>query len=597
MSNFKHSILFILLLFIFNDVTAQLEPTFIQIEGYAGNEKISDLVVSKDNTVHVASTSGVSYISEGNEQCTKGNISEEVIAIKVSKNGDVYTGLANNQVYANDQLIFSCQDNKVRFTDIEIYKNDLYVASTEGIFIIDLFSKKMKGSYTEGNSLLKSNKINFVYADSRNWLWIGTDKGIVYQRDKDGAFYRTYDPQYKYIAATENEDGVWLLSNEKLYNIESSTYRWIDAGLNKGLYKGELNDIAFDQQGHLYVASDVLVKFDPAKDEIEEYSDVLGIVSKKCLTLECDDNNDIWLGTLDAGLFKITMQDKKETKTMDLLVTTILETALTCNGSNNAKLLVSVQGGEQPYIYTWGDASITGSNPGNLSEGAYALTVTDANGLSKETEVQVDAPNEIGFKIVSKSRVSGPSKKDGQCEIKIAGGTTPYEVLWDNKEKGTIAKKLGHGLHSFTITDAKGCTLNDEIEIKKEKLIPNLDVAKVQVGQILRINKLSFAADSSYISETSYEALDEVYDFLNENPTIYIEIAGHTNGVPPHEYCDNLSTSRANNVAKYLLTKGIEATRVKAKGYGKRKPIASNDTNSGRKKNQRVEIKILEIKG
>ena len=89
--------------------------------------------------------------------------------------------------------------------------------------------------------------------------------------------------------------------------------------------------------------------------------------------------------------------------------------------------------------------------------------------------------------------------------------------------------------------------------------------------------------------------LDEITYFLEQNPTISIEIGGHTNDVPPHEYCDALSNERAKSIATYIQGKGISETRVQYKGYGKRKPIASNKTADGRKRNQRVELTILTL--
>ena len=89
--------------------------------------------------------------------------------------------------------------------------------------------------------------------------------------------------------------------------------------------------------------------------------------------------------------------------------------------------------------------------------------------------------------------------------------------------------------------------------------------------------------------------MDEVYDFLKINPKIYIEIGGHTNSQPSHEFCDRLSTNRAKAVRDYILSKGIDEERISYKGYGKRQPIAPNSTKEGRLLNQRVEIKIISI--
>ena len=83
--------------------------------------------------------------------------------------------------------------------------------------------------------------------------------------------------------------------------------------------------------------------------------------------------------------------------------------------------------------------------------------------------------------------------------------------------------------------------------------------------------------------------------FLDTNEDIVIEIGGHTNGLPEHDYCDRLSTARAQSVAQYLYEKGIPVDRIGYKGYGKRKPVATNSTVDGRRKNQRVEIKIVAL--
>lgn len=122
-----------------------------------------------------------------------------------------------------------------------------------------------------------------------------------------------------------------------------------------------------------------------------------------------------------------------------------------------------------------------------------------------------------------------------------------------------------------------------------------LKVEHIKKGQIFRLNNTLFPADSSYITRHAEKELIRLKEFLLKNPSIKIEISGHTNGLPEHDYCDNLSFNRAKNVAKYLENKGIPANRLEFKGYGKRQPIATNETLSGRRQNQRVEIKILEV--
>ncbi len=139
----------------------------------------------------------------------------------------------------------------------------------------------------------------------------------------------------------------------------------------------------------------------------------------------------------------------------------------------------------------------------------------------------------------------------------------------------------------------------DSPEIKKAPVILKEleDPAKLTKGQTIRMDQLYFPADSSTITKSSLPVLNEVYNFLSSNPNVAVEIGGHTNGTPSHEYCDKLSTERAKAIVDYLVDKGIARKRLQYKGYGKRNPIDTNKTPVGRKKNQRVEIKILSVTG
>ena len=135
-------------------------------------------------------------------------------------------------------------------------------------------------------------------------------------------------------------------------------------------------------------------------------------------------------------------------------------------------------------------------------------------------------------------------------------------------------------------------------EPKKEpKILKNLAREKLRVGETIRMDQLYFPSDSSSITPPSLPVLNEVFVFLSENPDVVVEIGGHTNGIPPHDYCDRLSTARAKSVADYLIKKGIPRERLQYKGYGKRKPVDTNKSSFGRKRNQRVEIKILSFDG
>lgn len=117
----------------------------------------------------------------------------------------------------------------------------------------------------------------------------------------------------------------------------------------------------------------------------------------------------------------------------------------------------------------------------------------------------------------------------------------------------------------------------------------------LEEGVTVEIKNVFFNANSAYVKPDSYRELNKIVAFLEVNSNVKIEIGGHTNGLCQEDYCLRLSAKRANSVRDYLISNGITASRIEAKGYGKSVPIASNDSSDGRKKNQRVELKILSV--
>jgi len=132
--------------------------------------------------------------------------------------------------------------------------------------------------------------------------------------------------------------------------------------------------------------------------------------------------------------------------------------------------------------------------------------------------------------------------------------------------------------------------------VKKTKtpktIMPDLN-KKVAKGQVLRIPNLIFSANSAKLPDGCTTVLNELYNFLMENPTVRIELGGHSNNRCDTPYCNSLSEKRAKAVADQLIAKGIAPERVAFKGYGKSNPIATNSTFEGRRRNQRVEVKVL----
>lgn len=104
-----------------------------------------------------------------------------------------------------------------------------------------------------------------------------------------------------------------------------------------------------------------------------------------------------------------------------------------------------------------------------------------------------------------------------------------------------------------------------------------------------------YDVNSAVISKNSYEGLDAVADFMKRHSDTTLRVEGHTDSTGKADYNQQLSEQRANSVKKYLVNKGVEASRITTKGFGATKPIADNFTKEGRAQNRRTEM-IFKIK-
>jgi outer membrane protein OmpA-like peptidoglycan-associated protein len=80
---------------------------------------------------------------------------------------------------------------------------------------------------------------------------------------------------------------------------------------------------------------------------------------------------------------------------------------------------------------------------------------------------------------------------------------------------------------------------------------------------------------------------------LKQNPKVEIEISGHTDSKGSDDYNLNLSQGRSQSVVDYIVSQGIDSSRLTAHGYGEGKPIDTNDTDEGRANNRRVEFTVV----
>ena len=105
-------------------------------------------------------------------------------------------------------------------------------------------------------------------------------------------------------------------------------------------------------------------------------------------------------------------------------------------------------------------------------------------------------------------------------------------------------------------------------------------------------SQITFAFDQATIQPQFYPALNNVAATLQQYPSSYIDVVGHTDAQGTDQYNQQLSQQRADAVAQYLMSRGVSPARIQAYGRGESAPIASNATEAGRQANRRVELII-----
>jgi outer membrane protein OmpA-like peptidoglycan-associated protein len=127
-----------------------------------------------------------------------------------------------------------------------------------------------------------------------------------------------------------------------------------------------------------------------------------------------------------------------------------------------------------------------------------------------------------------------------------------------------------------------------------ERELSALNAKMTDRGYVLTLGDVLFEFDRAELLPGAYRTIDKLVSFLKKYPERNVLIEGHTDSIGTADYNLDLSQRRADAVRVALVERDISLSRISTKGYGKRYPVASNDTEAGRQRNRRVEIVILD---
>lgn len=113
------------------------------------------------------------------------------------------------------------------------------------------------------------------------------------------------------------------------------------------------------------------------------------------------------------------------------------------------------------------------------------------------------------------------------------------------------------------------------------------------IDSVLAVNQIRFESNDKRLLKNSFKDLEAVVEIMKRHPAVRLEIASHTDNIGSHEANMNLSKARAEEVMDYFLSKGILRSRLELRWFGETQPLDTNDTESGRMKNRRVEFRVM----
>lgn len=237
------------------------------------------------------------------------------------------------------------------------------------------------------------------------------------------------------------------------------------------------------------------------------------------------------------------------------------------------------------------------------ANGEFAYFVSTSSGFGKGDLFRIALPESA--RPMPVMLVSG---KVRDIDGKKVPATIEYERLSDGKQIGTahadpktgeykIALPMGYeyGFHAesegyYPVSAHLDLTdLSSFDEVQRD-----LTLAPLERGSSIRLNNVFFDFDMDVLRTESGPELDRLVKLLKTHLSMIIQIDGHTDDYGGYEYNMNLSRRRANAVVNYLVSHGIAAVRLIPRGFGKTRPVATNDTDEGRQLNRRVEYTILQ---
>jgi len=208
------------------------------------------------------------------------------------------------------------------------------------------------------------------------------------------------------------------------------------------------------------------------------------------------------------------------------------------------------------------------------------------NSLLSRSEVPIVNLTTIDEAALARAKAQEEAKR---AELAAAQEAKRVQLEAEHKAQEEAKRANNAALAKAEEEKRKNYTLQREQEQSK---LAVERAAKAKIAKLLQIENIEFEVAKGSLTPRGKGTVDKLANILTQYPNIKTEIAGHTDSDGSAQFNQRLSQSRVNTVKKRLVSKGISATRLTAKGYGESQPLVPNTSDANKQRNRRVEINI-----
>jgi outer membrane protein OmpA-like peptidoglycan-associated protein len=224
--------------------------------------------------------------------------------------------------------------------------------------------------------------------------------------------------------------------------------------------------------------------------------------------------------------------------------------------------------------------------------------LTNAEGAAKEHGATHPMATHYAYLATQTARIAEQRARQQVAIASVKAGETERQKILLAARESEANRALDQARSAQAAAEqARNEALNAQSQLAREqaenqRLMGELQAAQTSRGMVLTLDDVLFDTGKAQLKAGALRPIEQIAEFLSENPERRVQVEGFTDSVGSDEYNQRLSEARADAVAQAIIQRGVDAERVRAMGYGEEFPRASNANPGSRQLNRRVEIVV-----